>query len=75
MKARGVFAIFAKVALACAMYVKDVFNTRGHSTGGSGKVSGYMSIPAPMCHTQKKKYYGNSPRRHNKKRALKERTR
>ena len=64
MKARGVFAIFAKVALACAMYCKDVFNTRGHSTGGSNKVSGgrdaFMNVSAPRCHTQKKIYRGFS---------------
>jgi hypothetical protein len=61
MKARGVFAIFAKVALACAMYVKDIFNTRGRS-GASGTGNGgrdaFMNVSAPRCHTQKKIYRG-----------------
>lgn len=62
MKARGVFAIFAKVALACAMYVKDVFKTHSHSTGGNNRGGlgrdAFMNISQPRCHTQKKIFKG-----------------
>jgi hypothetical protein len=60
MKARGVFAIIARMAVACAVWGKGLFNTRSHATGGSGKISNgrdaFMAVSAPKCHTQKKRY-------------------
>jgi hypothetical protein len=61
MKARGVFAIFSKVALACAMYVKDIFSTVGRSYGSGKSAMGrdaFLSVSAPRCHNQKKIYRG-----------------